>query len=140
MTSELDPARFTEERKLQCVGPKAYAASPREQIDEFGSHHSCAAVSAGVSGLGFAAARDFTALALWGRGCGAHGNIVDQSPRRSWSKLVADASARPHRLWRLAVSILVVLCREFVAHQSGLVDGRRIGAAGRLSGAHVFAG
>src|SRR6266481_8559411 len=83
------------------------------------------AVSPGIPQFRFVAARDVSALALWNRRCGTFGVFMDRPTSGCRPGMVAGAAARPDRLWKLAVSVSIVVCRQRPVDQSGWPDSGR---------------
>src|SRR5258706_10577813 len=82
--------------------------------------------------LGRVVARDLAAVSLWGWGCGAGRLLVGGPAPRGRPKLVAGSSARPNRIWQLALPIVVFFRRQRTARQPGPLDRRGVGAGRRL--------
>ena len=83
--------------------------------------------------------RHVAALAVWDRRRGPGGRGVGRPAARGGTTLVAGAALGPHWLWRLTVSIPVVVRRQRAPDQPRLADRGRTGASSRLRRWLVFA-
>src|SRR5580704_487526 len=68
-----------------------------------------------LSSFGLTPACHVPTLALWRRRRGTIRHLVDRSPPSGWANMVAVATARSNRLRQLALSIAIILCRQWTA-------------------------
>src|SRR5215469_542004 len=90
------------------------------------------AVSAWIPRIGFAAARHVSAFTLRNRRSGTGSVFLDRSPPWRGPAMVAGTTGRSNRLWKLALSVPLVVCRQRPARQSPRVDFRGATAPERL--------